>query len=88
LSKIPAHRAGETRNLIPMQKVSKAVTPANAGVQSCCGMISLDSRVRGNDNNGCLPLMTFLRDDPGWKRTDRPAEISDLKEALITDNVR
>ena len=32
---------------------AKAVTPANAGVQSSSdGMISLDSRVRGNDKNG------------------------------------
>jgi len=32
------------------QKVSKAVTPAKAGVQKW--LISLDSRVRGNDENG------------------------------------
>ena len=31
-------------------KVSKAVTPANAGVQKW--LISLDSRIRGNDENG------------------------------------
>ncbi len=29
------------------QKISKAVTPA-------AGLISLDSRVRGNDKNGCF----------------------------------
>ena len=34
------------------QKVSRAVTPAKPGVQSRGGMISLDSRVRGNDENG------------------------------------
>ncbi len=34
-----------------MQKVSKAVTPAAAG------LIFLDSRFHGNDNNGCF--MTF-----------------------------
>ena len=37
------------------QKVSKAVTPANAGVQKC--LIFLDSRVRGNDENGSF--LTF-----------------------------
>jgi len=37
------------------QKVSKAVTPANAGVQKW--LISLDSRVRGNDENGLF--LTF-----------------------------
>jgi hypothetical protein len=32
---------------------AKAVTPANAGVQfRSDGMISLDSRIRGNDKNG------------------------------------
>jgi len=37
------------------QKVSKAVTPANAGVQK--QLISLDSRVRGNDEN--REVLTF-----------------------------
>ena len=37
-------------------KVSKAVTPANAGVQSRRGMIFLDSRVRGNDENGSFVI--------------------------------
>jgi len=31
-------------------KVGKAVTPAKAGVQNCLN--SLDSRFRGNDENG------------------------------------
>jgi len=31
-------------------KVRKAVTPAQAGVQNC--LIQLDSRFRGNDENG------------------------------------
>ena len=35
------------------QKVSKAVTPANAGVQ-CRQTGSLDSRVCGNDENGSV----------------------------------
>ena len=34
------------------QKVSKSVTPANAGVYKW--LISLDSRVRGNDENGSV----------------------------------
>ena len=41
------------QTLTSSQKVSKAVTPANAGVQSRRGgMISLDSRFRGNDRTG------------------------------------
>jgi len=38
-----------------MQKVSKAVTPAKAGVQKW--LIFLDSRFRGNDEKGCF--LTF-----------------------------
>ena len=37
------------------QKVSKAVTPAKAGVHKWLSF--LDSRFRGNDNNGCF--LTF-----------------------------
>ncbi len=48
----------EDLNLMASQKVSKTVTPANAGVQSRRGgMISLDSRVRGNDKN--REILTF-----------------------------
>ena len=43
------------------QKVSKAVTPANAGVQPRSGAaISLDSRVRGNDENGSETFYEFI----------------------------
>ncbi len=35
--------------MTPMSKVSKAVNPAAAG------LILLDSRFRGNDDNGCFP---------------------------------
>ena len=45
------------------KKVSKAVTPANTGVPFCRGgMISLDSRVRGNDENGSfLSFYEFVK---------------------------
>jgi len=40
-----------------------AVTPANAGVQSRHVMISLDSRVRGNDENGSVTFYGFVKVD-------------------------
>ena len=42
-------------NLDGLVKSLQAVTPANAGVQKW--LISLDSRVRGNDENGSF--LTF-----------------------------
>ncbi len=41
------------------QKVSKSVTPANAGVYKW--LISLDSRVRGNDENGSVTFYETIK---------------------------
>ena len=46
-----------------MYKVSKAVTPAKAGVHKW--LSSLDSRFRGNDENGCfLSFYEFIKYQP------------------------
>ena len=41
------------------QKVSKSVTPANAGVYKW--LISLDSSVRGNDENGSVTFYETIK---------------------------
>jgi len=43
-----------------LQKVSKVVTPAKAGVHK--QLMLLDSRFHGNDNNGCfLTFYEFIK---------------------------
>jgi hypothetical protein len=52
------------KDLMDSEKVSKTVTPANAGVsRRWAGLIALDSRIRGNDENGSVTFCEFVRVD-------------------------